>query len=308
MQQTYTQDEIDAFVKGQLSPEERSIFLQKIKEDPALLDAVAATRFQLDVSNEIIRQETLAKLRAWDAEKKTLPPPSSARTPMPSRWLWWAVAAMSAVLVVVAIFWLNEPPPPPLEGKEIVPPGGDTADISREKDKEIADRSDSSKKEYTKPPATDARRRWADAGFHRSPEQKPNIRTGAPPPPVAPASRAQRAKALFFDGQYAQVLDTLSQVKPGDPDYHSTQITLGDTYFRRRQYTQAEQAYLEVKRLGSPEYDDQVDWNLLMTYLAQHPKKQTEFKKLYDRIAADPNHPAVKDGQLYLLTQALRSW
>ena len=62
----YTQEEIDAFVRGKLSPEERQVFVQKMKESPALADAVAEAQFTLDIGTTLLKQDLRKMMRTWE--------------------------------------------------------------------------------------------------------------------------------------------------------------------------------------------------------------------------------------------------
>ena len=66
----YTPDDIDAFVKGTLSPEKHNIFLQKLKENEALANAVAEAQFHFDVATRLIERDLRKMLNDWEAEKK----------------------------------------------------------------------------------------------------------------------------------------------------------------------------------------------------------------------------------------------
>lgn len=311
MQHAYTQDEIDAFVKGQLSPEERSIFLQKIKEDPALLDAVAATRFQLDVANEIIRQETLAKLKAWDTEKKTLPPPSSARTPMPSRWLWWAVAAMSATLVVVAIFWLKNNERHNESAEQVASSITDSTSV-------VQPPKDTTNPTGTHQPSTPKSQKKPPTQTPAKPLPKPP-QASAEPSPYEPSSehvamldallrnergsdqprrtRGQSASnqsplkegnSLIAQGQYPEAITKLQMIQKADADnYWTAQMYIGDALFFQKKYREAEQAYLAVQKQGD-DFQDKLRWRLAAVYSAQGQKDR--LKAHLQGILSDTSH------------------
>jgi len=307
MQLEYTQDDIDAFVKGQLNPEERRIFLQNMKENAALADAVAAARFQLDVANQIVRQETLAKMKMWDDEKKTLLPPEPVPAPAPTRKLWlWATTAAVAALALA--WWFGSKTPQ--QQIQRTDPTTVPSDTPTSNTPPVAGEHPAGPESSEPPkpsPDNRERKRFANQYFALSGQVKSKVR-GDDPKRQASTTRLQDGKAFFLEKKYEQAAATLRNIQSGDPDYYDAQIALGDAYFLLAKYPQAETAYLILEKTGEAGYTDTVDWNLLMTYLAQYPDKQTEFKNLKAKIKKDPSHPAMKDGRMENLETAMKTW
>lgn len=243
MQQEYTQDEIDAFVKGQLSPEERSLFLQKMKEDPVLADAVVATRFQLDVANEIIRQETLAKMKAWDAEKnippEPPPPPENISTPDTR---FWPIAAAAVLALAVAFFFIRPfypepvPPQPPAPqdslGTPPPPPRPPNDPVSTAKTRPIAE---AAAKVFGEVRAAEG---FSSSSTRKGAAAKNSLDT------------LSRANAWMAEKQYAQAAQLLQAVPTGSEDYWQAQMYLGDVYFFEGKFAHAESTYLAAYQQG----------------------------------------------------------
>lgn len=296
MKLEYTQDDIDAYVKGELDPEQHSVFAKAMKENPALLTAVAEARFALDVADELLKRDLRAKMRAWDEEKKTSatpPPPNPALTPgtppmqvtfSNTRRLWWAAAAV-AVLAVATYFLTKDRPEQ-----------GNIA-INQQQSK------DTIKNTLTEQPASDTSppsetekinsRRYAINNFQRE-QEKESILRGGSSGSAAALDTVQRAQKLFFEGKYDSAIILLKPLKKGHPNYLDAQITLGDAYFKKGQFAAAEKAYEEVEKTKELDYTYMVDWNLLLAYLAQYPEKKTKFEQLKSALLKDKEHPQRK--------------
>jgi hypothetical protein len=296
----YTQDDIDAFVKGTLSPEEHDRFLQKIKENEALSQAVAETRFQFDVAQRLIERDLRDMLKSWRDEKKT--PPPSEPAPTRKRWLWAAVA------VAVAVWWFGSKTPQ--QQIQRAEPATVPSDTATSNTSPVAGGSHTGPEllEPPKPsPESRERKRFANEHFALGGQVKSRFR-GGDSKSKASTTKLQSGKVFFSEKKYEQAAAALRGIQSGDSDYYDAQIMLGDAYFLLAKYPQAEMAYLILEDTGEAGYTDTVDWNLLMTYLAQYPEKQTEFRELKAKIKKDPDHPAIKDGRMEELEAAMKTW
>mgnify|MGYP000393560359 CR=1 FL=1 len=156
-------------------------------------------------------------------------------------------------------------------------------------------------------PSASGRRVFADNNF-RQPVQSDVHLKGSDTPTSTGATPGQIAQGLFFEKKYIQAIDSLRGIPSSDPEYYTAQITIGDAFFRLGRHFQAESAYLKVEETNDPNWTDRVDWNLLMTYLAQYPQKQTELEQLKAKIKRDLQHPVMRDGRMQKLEAAIAGW
>lgn len=259
MELEYTPDDIDAFVRGKLSPEEREVFIQKMKENPALADAAADAMFVLDVSIELRKRELREKMKGWDEEKNTpLPPPGPAPAPRSSRP--WA-AALAAPLLVAAFFLFREkcqsegPITPPVHL-----PASET-DTVQHRQKDTAERRDSAQNVPTPPknkpapvpePSSPIALSTQVLNTLRSQEGLSGIRGSALKQKL---DTLEQANAWIVEKEYTQAEDLLQAVPPSSRDYWTAQMYLGDAYFFDGKIAKAEATYRaahEQGRLDAP--------------------------------------------------------
>lgn len=104
-----TQDNIDAYVKNRLLPEEKTAFEHELAQDPDLRAAAAQARLDLEVANLLIRDEVRGWVSKWsdndDWPEIQQEAPSAPRPPLFSAhfYRWMAVAA--AVILAPTAYW-----------------------------------------------------------------------------------------------------------------------------------------------------------------------------------------------------------
>lgn len=280
------QDTIDAYVKGQLNAAEKADFETTLQSDPDLAKAVEQARIDVGIANLLIDDEVRGWMQEWENE----PPASTPNPPRPGiGWKWLGLTAFIAVLGGAVWFFnrsgtnnkeqtpeqeqpVQQKPPVrtdvPVVQQETVPP------------KTVPEKSAS--------PAADARyTALAETGFRRS-DNTSYLRSIEPvqtqKTPLHRAAEAMDAR------QYDRAIDILSPLPSTDPEYIAAQTLLGESYFLKKQFSKAEQAYTTALRSGKIS-SDAVEWSLLMSYLAQYTTKKSDFDRLLNRILADLDHP-----------------
>lgn len=108
----YTEDQIDAYVRGEMSVPEMADFEAEMERDPALAREVDMIR--LIVSGLKDRQDKLDAMNTWqkDADRKS----ASRATSTGKRHAWgpWVAVLSAAAAIVVGVFLYRPLPTPPL--------------------------------------------------------------------------------------------------------------------------------------------------------------------------------------------------
>ena len=278
------QDTIDAYVRGQLDPAEKADFEAALQNDPGLASAVDQARLDFGIANVLIEDEVRGWMQEWENE---MPAPQKTSPPARNRWKWLGGGGL--VLLLGSAVWffnrtddtghIHTPPPPVVPSRPIDPNRPvvqqETAPPVNVPVKPVS------------PPATDPRYiAMAQRAFH--PMEADSYMRGTDP--NQPANILQQAADAIRKKEYDAAGKLLRALPQTDPDYISAQILLAETAFRQKKYASAEQAYIRALRSGKVSADA-VEWNLLMTYLAQYPAKKSDFDRLLEKIMADSDHP-----------------
>lgn len=281
-------DTIDAYVKGHMQDAEKTAFESALQQDPALAQAVDQARLDLQLSNQLIENE----IRGWMQEWETAPvPPENPAKPVSNNLKWWAASAL-VVLVGAGVWYVTRPSATPLDEKEehISPPQqrGNRPDVPVVQ-QETTHPASQPIPEKSAAPATDPRLiALAESNFNRYDQASIKRNTNAAQP--ADTTVLQKAAAAMNKRAYAQAIRMLRAVPATDREYMSAQVLLGENYFLQKQYDRAQQAYttaLQSNKISA----DAVEWNLLMTYLAQYAVQKDNFDLLLEKILADTEHP-----------------
>lgn len=270
MELKYTQDDIDAFARGQLSPEERAVFVQKMKENPTLADAVAEARFVLDVSIELRKRQLRDSMATWDTEKKTpppsSPPPSSPPPPEPAPMpsgshTWWIATAAVGALLVGAYFWFEKPEQPTDKQQ----PGTDQA-AETLGDTSLYIPPTIPPPDTPVPPPQLSPRLLADNNVMSGLRKQENA-SGQRGDSSSTAALLEKANQLLDRKQYSAARNILQDVLQSDEDFWTAQMYLGDAFFMEKKYAEAEAAYFAVQQQG-PAYAGDLFWRLSIIYSA----------------------------------------
>ncbi len=311
----HTQDTIDAYVKGQLTPAEKAAFEADLARDPALADAVAQARLDLEVANLIIRDEvrswmsTWAEDDAWSELDQAAPhssgSPSSPPTLSSRRFYLWMAAAAALTLVLAAV-WFFRPVKPGAEPVIVeqkdnpappTPPEDPRPDKSGEQPPSLQDAKQQPQAPAPRPlPKTDPRLiAMAGEGFqYRNTETF--LRKGEPSRPAKPLDSVSLAAEALRNNRVAEAIRLATAVPQSDARYADAQLLLGQVYFEQKQYAKASKAIQQALNTGKiPK--DQANWNLLMTLVAQYGARKQEADALLKVILSDKDHPYYEDAE-----------
>jgi len=284
------QDTIDAYVRGHLDPAEKADFEAAFQNDPDLVKAVEQARLDFNIANVLIEDEVRGWMQEWETET-----PAPQKTIPPARTGWkWLGGAVLILFVGGAIWFINRPDSgagddsfhtPP----KIVPPTTRPIDPNRPV---VQQETTTPTTAPVKPelPVTNPRYIAKAEKEFAAIESDSYMRSTDP---GQPKNTLQQAAEFIRKKDYSDASNLLRALSATDPDYISAQILLGEVYFRQKKFAAAEQAYTRALRSDKVS-DDAVEWNLLMSYLAQYAVKKGDFDLLLNKIAADPDHPDYK--------------
>ena len=278
------QDTIDAYVKGQLSAVEKADFETAVQNDPALADAVEQARFDLNIANLLIENE----VRDWMQEWENTPPPSeppSGRT-SPIRIFTFSLLIL---IIGVGIWFLMRAPTPVVPAAQPTPEKSAPTPRQDVAEEQQPSRPTETAPDKKTPSSTDPRYLALAEGNFKGSDKSSFMRKAEPGQTQAPDVLQEAAEAIGKK-KYPRAIGLLRTLPATHSEYVSAQILLGESYFLQQRFPQAEQAYSKALQSGkvSP---DAVEWDLLMTYLAQYGTKKSDFDRLLKKILADTDHP-----------------
>lgn len=305
----HTQDTIDAYVKGQLTPAEKAAFEADLARDPALADAVAQARLDLEVANLIIRDEVRTWMSTWaedDAwsELDQAAPHSDSPSPPPTlssrRFYLWMAAAAALTLVLAAVWFFRPVKPgaePVIVEQKDNPAPPTPPDKSGEQQPTLQDDTQEPQAPAPRPlPKTDPRLiAMAGEGFqYRNTETF--LRKGEPSQPTKPLDSVSLAVEALRNNRVGEAIRLATAVPQSDARYADAQLLLGQVYFEQKQYAKASIAIQQALNTGKiPK--DQANWNLLMTLVAQYGARKPEADALLKVILSDKDHPYYEDAE-----------
>jgi hypothetical protein len=111
-------EQIEAYLKGELSAEAAQAFELELAQNPELAEQVALHRLEWDAMEVLIENDLRTQMGDWKQTKTAILTPSVSEAEPPkmtvqkgglSRSYAWAIAAELAILVVVGLWVLNRP-------------------------------------------------------------------------------------------------------------------------------------------------------------------------------------------------------
>ncbi len=270
MKETFSDEEILAFLKGRGDPEERAAFAERLTTEPELAQKTARLRIEMAVSELLIAEETRALLQRWRAQKR-----QSAFIGTRPRLI---AVVLAGLLMLAGALWYfltrPVPTPPPAEQHH-----RSTPQQALEPESEpIAQGPVTSSRR-----AEDYRRR---ASRLLPDPPLPNFRHALTTGSDDPVAQAQRAYAA---GDYTAALDLLAQAD--STRRQTAAFWAAHALFRLERYDEAAERFAALIAQGSRQYRYAAEWGLLLCYYAQLPTQAPAFRRQLQAILAQHNHP-----------------
>lgn len=302
-------DKIEAYLTGQLTEEESLLFEQEAANDLQLASELSLQRLEHDAMDRMLEQELRNKMASsWAVSPPVNPFLEKTETKvvqLDARKNWRVLriaAAVGGVLLIAALLWrlsnnkppeiVNEPPKKETSGE---PSTQETPPIKVPEETEIVETPDEpvNKKERPKeespkperpanPPSQNNYLAMAEDLYTAPSSQASSLKSGDTP---SEKSTILQAAEALDEGRYKETLTLLGPPAAGDQS--TERYIRGHAYFKTGKYGAAAE---EFKIIAADEFlpnYQEAQWYLLLSYLAQLPKTEKEFKALANQLAND---------------------
>ncbi|HFA50997.1 MAG TPA: hypothetical protein ENJ95_18455 [Bacteroidetes bacterium] len=300
-------DKIEAYLTGQLPPEEARRFEQEAAKDEQLGTELKLQQLEHEAMERMLEKELKNKMASWADNPPAKPflEKKEAKVVQMNVWKRWpllrAAAVIGGILLTVALlrYFSSENPTdrfvnePPKNERPDIPPAND---VQKEEKKEKTQIVGTPEKPTDKAPAPEKKKIEKPA-----PVPKPNSYLAlattayqAPPPfssGLKSGSMAEekspllQAAGAFDSGRYAEALQLLGL--PANSEQSTKRYLRGHVYFQLKNYRAAADEFAAVASDEFlPNYQE-AQWYLLLSYLAQVPEKKKKFETLAKQLAGD---------------------
>lgn len=282
-------DQIERYLKGQLSTPEMTAFEAKMADDPALKEAVDKFRLKLEMLEYLLESDLRKKMQSWQKSPQPVIEQKTSRRLS----LWWLAAA--AVLTGIAIVLYYNYPHNPLVTPPIVHKDRDKTDTSTHKlipDSTSIPRTDKLQKDPGKlrPINALAYQNLAKASYAK-PQSLEGELMGVEElsPRANNLSEAYQAYQKQDYQRIIQLLEAFPKSESSD-DYNLVQELLGHAYFQKGQYQKAVQAFRILKELSKDPFTvRQTEWYLALSLVPDYPNSKAELDPLLQSIILPEN-------------------
>lgn len=249
--------QIEAYLRQEMSAEERVAFEQQLQTDEALQEEVKAYRRIFNGFRQQRLQQLNEKVKAFDATlpaltekgkntEKPVPPTSSLTVTSTRniRRLGWRIAGVAAGILLLAVIGMNW----------------------------MAKRSFSTLAQQQLPTVE---------------EPSFNFLSDGP---------FERGKTAFFQQNYSEAIDALEKVNQNDPNaYILSQYYLAHSYARTNAFDKAIASYTTVLE-ANPIFLNmkQLQWERVLAYVGNHQFDAT-FQQELEEILQQPQHPYIRE-------------
>lgn len=277
-------DQIDQYLRGEMSPAERSNFEGLLSENPALQAALSERR---DLVRGI-RDAVWGDLRlGMDEELDALEREERDERLRRRRkiWLWVGVGVVALVGLWLCWLWFwEEKKVPTAPSPDVVLRSIPAADSGSQMPTVLPQHIMSAPGlNHTSQRALAFR--YLTQSLSRDYETSA-IMSGDEQSTAAPTDTMQAAFEAFRQKKWADALRLWEALAPQQwADHSGTRLALGAAYLQNRQPERAEAIFLEVASAQVPPQNARrAQWYLALAYLAQSPKKEQEFRNLLSYI------------------------
>lgn len=301
-------DQIEAYLRGNMSAQDAAAFEAELAVDPGLADLLNTHRFERQGLEWLVERDLRAKMNAWERDAGQQRPQTTLRPVFVRRW--WAAAGVAALLLLgVFGWWLLRPqediggPPPVVTTTKPKPP--------------VSTPPKTSVRPSFKPPGSHGDDRVADSpkpSPARPAPSGPTIPEPAPTPATvdyaALASSYYResdfiqktgngvtespgyGQALdsYRSGKYAEVEKLLKPLVKLNPNALKTRELLAHSLYRSGRFDEALPYFRDLTNSKDKAVAERSDWALALTLLHKMPAQKALLNTVLDNILANPQH------------------
>lgn len=272
-------DQIEAYLAGQLPPDEQEAMEKALRADPALAREVELRRLEFEVSESLIAENIRQHIRRLRAE-----PPPENRHGNKNRFLFWLIAAVLLITAIGIYRWQLAPEPLPGPGPTPTLPDRSTDTTP-------------AAPQAVNPPANDNKPAPSPGGkqnpylalaaeLYQNPDFE-SLRgaTSGPADPVAAALDAWQKE------DYAAVVTALQTVAASDPKYWRAMTLTAHAQYKLEQYGTAARTFTTIADGKIQPWAEEADGYLLLAMLADGKGGTTDFRNKLKKVLDDPGHP-----------------
>lgn len=313
-------EKIEAYLLGQLPPEEAAAFKKEMEGDPQLAEEVELHRLILPVSDRLAEMDLHNDFARWRQEMEAAPPasPSPAKT---RNRLPGLIALALLICAGAFLLWQYMEGRVATERAERQRAEQELQDARTENERlkqennllqdqlraaapspEPAPQTPAPKnpapKTVIKEPIAAASEpeylQWADEELIAyADDMLESFRTRSARGNLPGETLIAKADTAIQHRRYREAAALLRSVKPDDPMYPKSLEIRAFVHFKRRQYTDAVSTYQKYREYNRD--TDKTDWDLCLFYLADYPRYKNELRALLNGILSDPRHPKYRD-------------
>ncbi len=304
-------DKIEAFLTGQMSPEESRSFEQRLAQDEDLAIEVEMQRLEHDAMELMLETDLKSKIAKW----KDNPPPNPFPEPLSpppapptgtGGWKRWLPLLGAAVVVLGGVWFFTRPGDTPVVSP--TPPVRAPFDPMKEQipvvsnDPTVVEQPATPKEDPKLPDAKELipQKESAYLALALNEYETPSFDSGQRGN-GAEKSVVEEAEAAFDGKQYAKTIELLSKPEAGNES--QVRYLRGHAYFKLKKYQKAAAEFESVASNGFAPNSQDAKWYLLLTYLAQAPAARANFLKLAEEMADERNMHAKRAEAVNLLEQ-----
>lgn len=291
-------DKVEAYLKGNLSEEEKAAIEKEIQNNPEVALEYQLQQVELDAMEVLLERDLRSKIPQWlDEDEPLLPPendtPSPPQTSRPGRL--WIAALLGAFVVLAVVAWRmdlfdesapTEKTPSEKEKSTQQTPGPIAAPDEPTESKKPVDTPNPNpevRPAPQSPPAGGGMMAYADK-FYKDLSFDNMRGAGQDQGPFSEALNA------YKNGQYPHVLKLLDTIPEGS-GYAVRDLELkAHALYHLKKYKESAAAFAAVAATESQPYAERSQWNLLVCYTAQYPATKDAFDALLAVLIADSGH------------------
>lgn len=274
--------QIDAWLTGQLPPDEQQAMQKAIGEDPALAREIEIRRLEFDVSEALIADNIRRQLQRLRAEP--IPPENPPGIKNRLRILLIAVILLIAA---IGVYRWNMPAPQPTPAPEPAHPGPATTPAPPSTPTPQANNTPVNP-DPTPPKAGE--RKTSYLALATELYQNPDFESLRGTAPDA-ADPLETALSAWQRQEYAAVIPSLQTVPATDPKYWRAMTLVAHAQFKLNRFEQAAQTFAAIADGKVQPWAEDADGYVLLALLADGQSDTAAFRSRLKKVLADTGHP-----------------
>lgn len=292
------QSRIEAYLRGELSPEEATALEAEASENEHLQEELSLAKIHYLAMEQLVEQELKSNLHQWIKAQDESPKPKTSL-----QWWWWLGGLVLTSLTLLIWHLLTPSPPPDYRPIEFDSRSIDS--INHKPNPLPKDINVPKKTEDSLPPVANTK--------------------AADPRPTSPSSRGEYLSAaeliaentlpahlnsLFRDGgsasdtsilntaiayfsekEYSSAIQTLKQIPPLSLQFESAQEWLAYSYFYAKNFAAAAPLFEQLIEAdnGRP-FTESAEWFLILCLTDQYRQYTTTVNAMLQNIIDQPSH------------------